>query len=203
MIYRGPAFLAFVLFVSLPTPFCPSPVSKLDRRHTGRLRKRDNLLTGEEEGVRGEAELYESERAWSSVNHSILSGVTYSSHFLSLSTSGWAEPQFRQREMNRGGYLHWLGGGGGSSKERQDLRKSCELIERSLVNRGLLLEHWQKVVGKSTFWKARAFTNISWAMTEKIPFHPCENNCSCAMEFETNSACAVDLHIWKVAQLLF
>jgi hypothetical protein len=25
---------------------CPSPVSKLDRRHTGRPRKRDNLLTG-------------------------------------------------------------------------------------------------------------------------------------------------------------
>jgi hypothetical protein len=25
----------------------PSPVSKLDRRHTGRLRKKDNLLTGE------------------------------------------------------------------------------------------------------------------------------------------------------------
>jgi hypothetical protein len=26
-----------------------SPVSKLDRRHTGSLRKKDNLLTGEEE----------------------------------------------------------------------------------------------------------------------------------------------------------
>jgi hypothetical protein len=33
----------------------PSPVSKLDRRHTERLRKRDNLLTGEgvREGGRG------------------------------------------------------------------------------------------------------------------------------------------------------
>jgi hypothetical protein len=34
----------------LAHPLPPSPVSKLDRRHTGRLRKRDNLLTGEEEG---------------------------------------------------------------------------------------------------------------------------------------------------------
>ncbi len=31
---------------SAPRPH-PSPVSKLDRRHTGRLRKRDDLLTGE------------------------------------------------------------------------------------------------------------------------------------------------------------
>jgi hypothetical protein len=31
----------------LPRPLPPSPVSKLDRQHTARLRKRDNLLTGE------------------------------------------------------------------------------------------------------------------------------------------------------------
>ncbi len=37
----------------LPHPL-PSPVSKLDRRHTGRLRKRDNLLT-EEGGRRRES----------------------------------------------------------------------------------------------------------------------------------------------------
>jgi hypothetical protein len=47
MIYRGPGFLAFVwiggLAPSLPPP--PSPVIKLYRRHTRRLRKRDNLLT--------------------------------------------------------------------------------------------------------------------------------------------------------------
>ncbi len=36
MIYRGPDFIG-------DPP--PSPVSELDRRHTGRLRKRDNLLT--------------------------------------------------------------------------------------------------------------------------------------------------------------
>ncbi len=43
MIYRGPGFLAVVWFVSFP----PFSVSKLDRRRTGRLWKRDTLLTGE------------------------------------------------------------------------------------------------------------------------------------------------------------
>jgi hypothetical protein len=45
MIYRELGFLAVVLFGSSS----PSPVSKLDRRLRGRLRKRDNLLTGEGE----------------------------------------------------------------------------------------------------------------------------------------------------------
>jgi hypothetical protein len=36
--------LAVVGFGSFPTP---SPASRLDGRHTGRLRKRDNLLRGE------------------------------------------------------------------------------------------------------------------------------------------------------------
>jgi hypothetical protein len=41
-------------------PLPPSPVSKLDRRHTGRLRKRGKLFTGEEAkgGGRG-AESYD------------------------------------------------------------------------------------------------------------------------------------------------
>jgi hypothetical protein len=39
----------------------PPPISKLDRRHTGRLRKRDNLLTWGG-GGRG-AKLYECEKA--------------------------------------------------------------------------------------------------------------------------------------------
>jgi hypothetical protein len=44
MIYKGLGFLAIVgVSTSSPSP----PLSKLDRRHTGRLRKRDNLLTGE------------------------------------------------------------------------------------------------------------------------------------------------------------
>ncbi len=38
-----------IRFDSAPTtPLPPFPVSQLDGRHTGRLRKRDNLLTGEE-----------------------------------------------------------------------------------------------------------------------------------------------------------
>jgi hypothetical protein len=45
MIYRGPDFLAVEKFARPPLP--PSPVSKLNRRHTGRLRKRDKLPTGE------------------------------------------------------------------------------------------------------------------------------------------------------------
>ncbi len=44
---RGPGFLAVVWFGSSPSL---SSVSKLDRRHTGSLRKRDNLLTREGEG---------------------------------------------------------------------------------------------------------------------------------------------------------
>ncbi len=40
----GPGFLTVVWFGSCPTP-SPSPVSKLNRPHTGRMRKRDNLLT--------------------------------------------------------------------------------------------------------------------------------------------------------------
>ncbi len=45
-----------------PTPNSPlSPISKLNRRHTGRLRKRDNLLTGGGSGRR------DSEKALSSI----------------------------------------------------------------------------------------------------------------------------------------
>jgi hypothetical protein len=42
-----------IWLLSLPPP--PSSVSKLDQRHSGRLRKRDNLLTGEGDGVGGGA----------------------------------------------------------------------------------------------------------------------------------------------------
>ncbi len=41
-----------------PLPPPPSLVSKLDRRHTGRLRKKDNLLTGE----RGRSQIIRGER---------------------------------------------------------------------------------------------------------------------------------------------
>ncbi len=56
-------------------PPSPSPVSNIDRRHTGRLRMRDKLLTGE--GGRGWGEAYpdDGEKAWFSINHSILSAL--------------------------------------------------------------------------------------------------------------------------------
>ncbi len=59
---------------SLPPP--PSfPVNKLNRRHTWRLRKRDNLLSREGGGVGRGAKPYDAEKAWYwySINHQILS----------------------------------------------------------------------------------------------------------------------------------
>ncbi len=115
MFYRGPGFLAVIYDLAPPPP--PLPFSKLDRRHTERLRKRDNLLTweGEEKPNQTKAvilfgsspnpshpflpsvsstgdtqEDWESDatcwpergkeepnqaKAWSSINHSILSGL--------------------------------------------------------------------------------------------------------------------------------
>ncbi len=74
MIYRKPGFLSVVCFGSSPHPLNPpptSPVSKLNWRHAGSLRKRDNLLTGKG------AKSYQSKKAWSSLNHSILSGFIF------------------------------------------------------------------------------------------------------------------------------
>jgi hypothetical protein len=52
----------------------PTPVSRLDRRHTGRLRKRDNLLGGEGGWGGGHgAESHDRKKAWYSINYSILS----------------------------------------------------------------------------------------------------------------------------------
>ncbi len=49
MLHIGPGILAIVWFCSSSSPTLPypSPVSKLVQRHTGRLRKRDNLLTSD------------------------------------------------------------------------------------------------------------------------------------------------------------
>jgi hypothetical protein len=57
-------------------PLHPSLVSKLGQRHTGKLRKRDNLLTGEEggEGVGRGAESSDRKKGWSSINPALLSG---------------------------------------------------------------------------------------------------------------------------------
>jgi hypothetical protein len=59
-----------IWLLSLPIPHL-SPVSKSDRRrHTGRLRKRDNLLTGEELKGVGEEPIHTTrEKAWPSINH--------------------------------------------------------------------------------------------------------------------------------------
>jgi hypothetical protein len=56
---------------SLPPP---SPVSKRDRQHTGRLRKRQLADGRERGGGGGGAKSHRSEKAWSSINHSILFG---------------------------------------------------------------------------------------------------------------------------------
>jgi hypothetical protein len=47
MIYREPGFLASY-DLTPPPPLPPSQVSKAYRRHTGKLTKRDKLLTGDE-----------------------------------------------------------------------------------------------------------------------------------------------------------
>ncbi len=70
MIYRGPGFLSVVWFGSSPHPLNPpptSPVSKLDWRHTGRLKKERQLADGW--GGGWGAESYHSKKAWSSLNH--------------------------------------------------------------------------------------------------------------------------------------
>jgi hypothetical protein len=67
MDYRGPGFLAVVLFDSFAPP---SHVSELKGRHTGRLRKRDGI-EGEGEG----AELYADEKTCSSIIQEILSAM--------------------------------------------------------------------------------------------------------------------------------
>jgi hypothetical protein len=59
MHYSGTGFLAVVGFGLAPSP---SPIRKLDRRHTGRLRMRDNLLMGERGEGGGGAKLYDGEK---------------------------------------------------------------------------------------------------------------------------------------------
>ncbi len=70
-------------FYLAPRP-SPSLFNKLDQRHIGRLRKRDKLLTGEGEGGGRGAKSHDCKRAWSSLNHSILSIVLHNTLTLSL-----------------------------------------------------------------------------------------------------------------------
>ncbi len=77
MIYTGPA--AVVWFDSSPH-INPSHVSKLEQQHTRKRTKKVNLLMGEgkgEEGDRRGGESYNCKKAWSSINHSTLSGYAY------------------------------------------------------------------------------------------------------------------------------
>jgi hypothetical protein len=74
IMYRGPGFLALLWFGFSHTPYPPkSPVSMPDRRQAGRLRKRATCWRQRGEGGRG-SESYDRKKAWSSINHSILSG---------------------------------------------------------------------------------------------------------------------------------
>ncbi len=68
MIYGGSDLLSYGFWL-LPT----SVRNKLDRRHTERLRKRDNLLAVElGEGVGEEPNHKTARKPWSSRNHAIL-----------------------------------------------------------------------------------------------------------------------------------
>ncbi len=76
IIYKGSDFflLFCIIFWLLPSRL-PPPVSKLDRRHTGRLRKRESSLTVEGEGGWGRSQIIHGEKAWFSVNHLIPYGI--------------------------------------------------------------------------------------------------------------------------------
>ncbi len=71
IINRGQCFLAGRMIWLFGHPLSPSLVSKLGRRHTGRLRKRDNLADGRGGGWRG--------RAWSRIIRPQESLVLYKS----------------------------------------------------------------------------------------------------------------------------
>ncbi len=63
----------------------PPPVSKLDRRHTGRLRKRDKLLTGEGGKRVSEGPVHMTgKKAWSSINHSVVSSAAQALHHITV-----------------------------------------------------------------------------------------------------------------------
>ncbi len=76
MIYRWPGFLAVVWVGWVgSSPTLPPPVSKLVRRHKGRLRKLSSCWHERERmegGGRG-AESEDCKKVWSSINQSILS----------------------------------------------------------------------------------------------------------------------------------
>ncbi len=71
----GQAFSRSYGLAPRPPPPPPSPVSKLYRPHTGRLRKGNKLLTGVVKGVGKEPKSHYRKEVWSSINHLILSCI--------------------------------------------------------------------------------------------------------------------------------
>jgi hypothetical protein len=84
-----------------PPSHPPSAISKLDRRHSGKLRKKDNLPKGEwEEKVGRGSESCDRKKDWSSINHSILAGGTL---FFSMCTLTKQEKKFLiDKEIQKG-----------------------------------------------------------------------------------------------------
>ncbi len=76
MIYRGQGFLAVVLVGSSPPP-PPPTASYLSFSDFLCVAGRSNLLTEEGEGGGRGAKSFDREKAWSSINLSILSGAEY------------------------------------------------------------------------------------------------------------------------------
>ncbi len=72
MIYRGPDFLAVP--PSTPPSSLPSVCWTGDTQEDC---ERDKLLTGEGKGVARGAKSYDRKKAWTSINHSILSVYQY------------------------------------------------------------------------------------------------------------------------------
>ncbi len=60
---------------SSPPPPSPLVSSKLDRRRRGKLRNEREVAEGEREKVVGEEPNHDHKKAWSSINHSVLSEV--------------------------------------------------------------------------------------------------------------------------------
>ncbi len=93
----------------LPPPPHPPPVSKLDRRQTGRLRKRDNLLIGE--GGRG-AKSARKPGALKIIQYSLVSPDGVGGEY--EKTSSAAELSVYDTGVcvcYLGGWGRWLGGG--------------------------------------------------------------------------------------------